>query len=266
MSPSDPFLKYDALMGHRVRISAVGYHGNELGRYQQLDGEERGYDQIGNPSFWALTNTDYILVNTDTLPIAGATRVIGPVMNAAGTNVTLFKLPGEHPFAWVAPVITKYGDNAVLEAARTTNFPVHSIAIFDTSSKVAAELVNKLPEPLAITTTVTTYEAGHIALTLSAPAPTGSALVVSENYYPGWKVKVDGKPATAERADLVLIGVALPEGAKQVELTFDSDMYQRGKNITVLALLIALLAMGGGAVLDRRAMVGGAAEWQRKRW
>ena len=259
MSPSDPFLKYDALMGHRVRISAVGYHGNELGRYQQLNGEERGYDQIGNPSFWALTNTDYILVNTDTLPIAGATRVIGPVMNAAGTNVTLFKLPGEHPFAWVAPVITKYGDNAVIEAARATNFPVRSIAIFDTTSKVPAETVSKLPEPLAITTHVTAYEAGHIALTLSAPAPKGSALVVSENFYPGWKVKVDGKPATAERADLVLIGVALPEGAKQVELTFDSDVYQRGKSITVVALLIALLAMGGGAVLDRRAMVGGAA-------
>jgi hypothetical protein len=252
MSPTDPFLKYDALMSHRVRLSLKGYHGNELGRYQLLDGEASGNDQIGNPTFWALTNTDYILINTDSLPIDGAQRVMGPIPDVAGTSVSLFKLPGEHPFAWVAPVIAKFPDTSVLEATRAPNFPVRSVAIFDTASKVAAEQVTKLPEPLPITTTVTTYEPGHIALTLSAPAPKGSALVVSENYYPGWHATVDGKPATVDRADLVLMGVPLPEGAKQVELTFSSDTYARGKAITLAAIAIALLAMAAGAVLDRR--------------
>ena len=258
LGTGDPFLKYDALMNHRIRQSLIGYHGNELGRYQLLDGEASNYDQLANPSFWSLTNTDYLLTNADSLPVDGATRVAGPVRNVVGTNVSLFKLPGDHPYAWVAPVVAKFPDQSVVEAARAPNFPVRSVAIFDTSSKVPAEQVSKLPEPLAITTNVTSYEPGHVALTLSAPAPKGSALVVSENFYPGWQATVDGKPATVDRADLVLMGVPLPEGARQVELTFASETYARGKAVTLAALFLTLLAMGAGAALDAKRKGAGA--------
>jgi hypothetical protein len=249
-NPYDPFLKRDALMTHRIRLTN-GYHGNDLGRYEQLRSAQSQDDQFFNPTFWALTNTDFLLVNVDTIPIPGVQRLIGPVRDAAGTNVSLFLLPGEHPFAWVAPAIMKYPDSSVLDALHTANFPVRSVALFDASSRVAGVQAMSLPAPLAITTHVDTYEPGHIALTLSAPAPRGAALVVSENFYPGWKATVDGKPVEAERADLVLIGVPLPEGAKQVELTFASEAYAEGKAITIAAVALSLIAviaglLGGG--------------------
>jgi uncharacterized membrane protein YfhO len=103
-----------------------------------------------------------------------------------------------------------------------------------------------------MTTTVTKYEPGHVTLTLSEPAPKGSALVVAENFYPGWRATVDGKPATVERADLVLMGVPLPEGARNVELTFKSDTYETGKLVTIVAILAAIALAAGGAVLARR--------------
>jgi hypothetical protein len=140
----------------------------------------------------------------------------------------------------------KYPDSSVLDALHTTNFPVRSVALFDTSSKVDGVQATSLPAPLAITTHVDKYEPGHIALTLSAPAPKGAALVVSENFYPGWRATVDGKPVNAERADYVLIGVPLPEGAKKVELTFASDTYARGKAITLVALAISVIAVVAG--------------------
>lgn len=248
----DPYLAADGLMVHRIRQSLVGYHGNELGRYQLFSGAPQGYDQVANPAFWALSNSEYLLTNTDQFPIPGLKAEVVKVKNAAGTEVTLFKLPGEHPLAWVAPVMMKFPDAAVLEAVRAPNFPVHSVALFDTSSKVDAVQLSTLPAPLDIKTRVTAYGAGHIALTLSAPAPKGSALVVSENYYPGWRVKIDGKPGNVERADLVLMGIPLPEGAKEVELTFASDSYETGKLVTIAAILLGLLAMVGGALLDRR--------------
>ena len=89
---------------------------------------------------------------------------------------------------------------------------------------------------------------GRISLVISEPAPAGSALVVSENYYPGWVATVDGKPVTVERTNLVLIGVPLPAGAKQVELTFTSPAYERGKTITIVATLLALVAAVAGLV------------------
>ena len=80
----------------------------------------------------------------------------------------------------------------------------------------------------------------------------GAALVVSENYYPGWSATVDGKPVPTGRADFTLIGVVLPAGARQVELTFDSPRYHTGKTITLACLLLSVLAAGVGLVMERR--------------
>jgi uncharacterized membrane protein YfhO len=87
---------------------------------------------------------------------------------------------------------------------------------------------------------------------LSAPAPEGSSLMVSENYYPGWIASADGKPARIGRADLTLIGVELPRGARSVELNFTSPAYQRGKVITWFAIALGLLMLGTGIWRDRR--------------
>jgi len=48
------------------------------------------------------------------------------------------------------------------------------------------------------------------------------------------------------------MGIPLPEGAKSVELTFDSDSYKTGKTVTYVAILLSLLAALGGAVTGRR--------------
>jgi hypothetical protein len=244
MAPNDPNLSGDGLMAHGVRTT-FGYHGNEIGRYQQFA------EQYLNPTMWALLNTEFLLINTDTIPVPGARRIVGPVKDAAGSMVSLFQLPGDHPYAWVAPAMIKYPDSAVQEAFKARDFPVHSVAIFDTSSKVDAPKITTLPAPLASTTHVDLYEPGHIVMTLSAPAPKGSALVASENFYPGWQATVDGKPVAAERADLSLIGVPLPEGAKKVELTFASRTYEEGKTITLVAIGISVLAALAGIFVPK---------------
>lgn len=255
VAPHDPELMGDGLMVHEIR-SAIGYHGNELGRYQQLGKKDEGYSQILNPSFWQLMNIGYLLVNMDSLPIDGATRVVGPFTNAAGTKVSLFKLPGEHPFAWVAPVMAKYPDDVVLQAAAAPNFATYQVAIFDTSAAVNAGTVTSLPPALPITTSTGDYSAGHFTVKLSAPAPAGSALVVSENYYPGWRVKVDGKPASVFRTDYVLMGVPLTAGATTVEFTFDNATYPKGRAVTYAALVLSLLLIAAGWAADRRTAQG----------
>jgi uncharacterized membrane protein YfhO len=76
---------------------------------------------------------------------------------------------------------------------------------------------------------------------------------VSENFYPGWTATVDGKPVPAMRAMYSLIGVPLPTGARSIELRFASASYERGKMVTLVALGLALILLGAGVVLDRRA-------------
>jgi hypothetical protein len=248
----DPMLLGDGLMVHGVR-GVLGYHGNELGRYDVLTGKAEGYRQLGNPNLWQLLNVRYFLTNVSEPPLDGAEKLVGPVKDAAGATVYLYSVPGENPAAWVAPAIVEAPDDVVLATILDPRFPVRSTALFDTSAAVEGRTdLRSPPKPLPITVAFTRYEVGRISLTLNAPAPGGSALVVSENYYPGWRAAVDGKVATVARADYTLIGIPLPKGARQVELTFDSAAYDRGKLITLVALATVSAITIAGLIADRR--------------
>jgi hypothetical protein len=250
-SGRDPFLGGDAYMVHGIRL-VTGYHGNQIGRYDKLYGAERGMANIANPVFWQVANVRWMVYN-DSMPIIpGIERVMGPVLNAAGTPVWLFKVPGDNPAAWVTPAIMKQPDDVVEGALNDPRFPAASVALFAPDAPVEGQSLTTAPAPLAIKAKVPTYDPGHIVVELSEPAPAGSALMVSENYYPGWNATVDGKPAGVHRANLSLMGVPLPAGATKVELTFTSASFERGKLITLVAIGLALLAIGAGVVVQKR--------------
>jgi uncharacterized membrane protein YfhO len=91
-----------------------------------------------------------------------------------------------------------------------------------------------------------------IDLSLDQPSTAGQALVVSENYFPGWHAKVDGKVAAVALMNYNLIGVALPPGARSIQLRFDDAAYEKGKGVTLVALVLAVVLWVAGAVVDRR--------------
>ncbi len=249
----DPFLSGDALMSHGVR-TVLGYHGNQIGRYDRLLDRERDYAQITNPNVWKLLNARYLLTNSPEVGFIPDLKLAdGPVRNASGDSVYLFRLNGDNPYAWVTPVAVKAGDDQVLATILDKRFEINRAALFDTASSVKAVTgLTQLPEPLAISVSVRSYAPGSAKIALSAPAPRGASLIVSENYYPGWRATVDGKPATVGRADFTLIGVELPEGAREIELSFGSAAYETGKLITLAALMLAAAAAVIGAVVERR--------------
>jgi Bacterial membrane protein YfhO len=249
----DAFVRGDALMTHRIR-NVLGYHGNQLNRYNELTGDNRDPQRLFNPNVLQLVNAKYLLTNLEELPfLPNVTKVQGPVRDAAGEDIYLYRFSGDHPYAWIAPVAVKAPDDQVLATVLDARFDVRLAALFDTSANVrASNGVKALPAPLPITTTVSHYEPGNVVIDLSSPAPDSAALVVSENYYPGWNASVDGKPARIGRADYSLIGVELPPGARRVELTFTSSAYQKGKVVTWLAILIGLIALAYGIWRDRR--------------
>ncbi|HUQ47767.1 MAG TPA: hypothetical protein VM053_05910 [Gemmatimonadaceae bacterium] len=250
----DVDLDADGLMIHGVR-GVLGYHGNQLGRYNDLLDKDQSFQQVLNPRMWELLNIRYLLANSAQAAgvFKGAVRVIGPVKNAAGTEVYLYRLPGENPFAWVTPAIVKSDDGAVKETMLHPGFNVRSAALFASDAPVEGPgSLKVLPIPLPMKANVTHYEPGKISITLSDRAPSGSALLVSENYYPGWHARVDGRPARIGRADYVLTGVQLPEGARNVELWFDNATYGRGKLVTLIAVLVSVVLIIAGAVQERK--------------
>ncbi len=241
-------------MVHGVR-SLVGYHGNELGRYETLTGwDVADYPrQVSNPNFRQLTNLQFLYSNSAQAPAEGMTLVAGPARNAAGNMAYLYRFPEANPYAWVTPIAVKAPDESVLATVLDPRFDVRRASLFDTAATVPTQAVpGQLPTPLDVTTKVTRYVPGAIDLTLSAPAPAGASLVVSENYYPGWTATVDGRPAPVGRVDYVLTGVSLPAGARTVALRFTSPRYATGLLVSAAAVALSLVAFGAGLVSQRR--------------
>jgi hypothetical protein len=252
----DPNFHYDGLMVHDIRL-ATGYHGNEIGRYRKLwgdEGSERYTQALLSPAFWRLANVRYLYTNAD-IAQPGLTKLLGPVQSAAGSTVYLYRLAGDNPPAWVAPVMVKAGDEATAGTIVDPRFDPLRAAIIDSSSTVQGQTITALPEPLSIAPKVTRYDPGHIALELSGPAPAGSALVVSENYFPGWNATVDGKTAPTVRTDFNLIGVPLTAGATRVTLDYADPAYPKGKLVTILAATLAIVLMAAGFIMERRRRV-----------
>jgi hypothetical protein len=255
----DPFLgggdgRATGFMIHRIR-SLVGYHGNELGRYRDLTGwnTQEWPGRIANANLRRLTNARYFYTNTPEPPLPGMPRVAGPATNAAGNIVYLYEFAEDNPAAWVVPVAIEAPDENVLATLLDPRFDVRRAALFDTAAAVPVQPVPAtLPPASDVRVHVTRYEPGYIALALDRPAPAGSALIVSETYYPGWVATADGRPAPTGRVQYVLTGVALPVGARSVELRFRSGTYERGKAITLASLLTGALLLIGGAVVSRR--------------
>ncbi|MDB4871107.1 MAG: Protein of unknown function, rane YfhO [Gemmatimonadales bacterium] len=257
-SVPDPFLTGDALMTHRIR-NVCGYHGNQIGRYNDLTGGSScraNPQQLFNPNVLQLTNTKYLLTNIPQIPfLPNFSLAKGPVRNASGDVVYLYRLSGTNPYSWLTPVAVKAPDDQVLATVLNPRFDVTRAALFDTSAKVqTSAAVQTLPAALSVTTSVSHYEPGKVLIDLSAPAPAGASLVVSENYYPGWKATVDGKAAPIGRADFTFIGVELPAGARSVRLDFTSPSYERGKVITWIAILFGFLMLGTGLWRERRVL------------
>lgn len=249
----DPLLTGDALMSHRIR-GVLGYHGNQIGRYNELIGLNGADERLLSPNILRLTNTKFVLTNIEELPFVPGVRMIqGPARTPSGEDTYLYRFAEDHPYSWVTPVAVKASDDQVLATLLDLRFDPRRAALFEESADVAvASAVRALPEPLPIGTSVRRYAPGRVTIDLSSPSPAGASLIVSENFYPGWQARVDGKPARLGRADLTLIGVELPPGSKTVDLEFTSPAYERGKMITLVAIVIALVVLAAGVWRDRR--------------
>jgi hypothetical protein len=246
------------LMVHGIR-SLTGYHGNEIGRYQRLEsagvGPNGQTQALLSPMFWRHENTRFLYTNT---PIADpqVRLLVGPIRNSAGSTVYLYRLPGENPYAWVASAITKASDAEVERAVLDPRFDPLRIAVFDSTAPLAVKPLAALPEPSRITAATPSYGPGRASVVLSAPAPAGSALVVSENYFPGWRASADGRSVPVYRANFNLLGIALPAGATRVDLTYHDPGVDTGTLITALALILAALAVGAGILQERKRRLG----------
>lgn len=103
-------------------------------------------------------------------------------------------------------------------------------AFFETNGKVQDADISYLK-----------YSPQHSILSINAPG--NGVLVVSDQYYPGWKALVDGKEEEIFPRYEVFRGVGLSAGAHTVEFIYDPESFKIGAKISfaTAALLVALV-------------------------
>lgn len=79
------------------------------------------------------------------------------------------------------------------------------------------------------------------AVSVESDSSSDSFLVLSDLYYPGWKVTVDGKPQEVVRTNYVLRGVSLSQGRHSIAFRYEPMYLYIGCAIS----LLGLLAFGG---------------------
>jgi Bacterial membrane protein YfhO len=107
------------------------------------------------------------------------------------------------------------------------------------------------------------YGAQRVVIEARASRP--SELVLSDTYYPGWQVTVNGRPTRLDRVDFMFRGVPVPAGTDRIVFTYDPSSFRIGWTISLGAVVVLVAAVALGLsrrrriVRSRRASGGGDA-------
>lgn len=118
--------------------------------------------------------------------------------------------------------------------------------------------------PLAFTGAPGDGHAGRVAfarnepehLVLDVDAPARGFLFLSDQYFPGWRATVDGKPADVVRANYAFRVVEVPQGRSVVEMRYSPPSVWIGAAVSALTLLAVALVLWRTRSRDRRDGVG----------
>ena len=97
--------------------------------------------------------------------------------------------------------------------------------------------------------TVSRQSPGNLNIDMSQ-VDDGGRLVVSQVHYPGWQASVDGRDVAVEPYNGVLQAIAVPAGAREVELTFRPERWTLWVLIAIAGAVIwcgaAIFTLAGG--------------------
>ncbi len=72
-----------------------------------------------------------------------------------------------------------------------------------------------------------------------------SLLILTDNYYPGWKAKVNGKEVEVLRADYTFRAISVPKGKNKIEFYYIPDSFKWGIILAFISIVsIGFLTMG----------------------
>jgi hypothetical protein len=229
--PSAPYqLNHFAFYGLE---ELAGHHGNELGRYRDMTQIERLAAQ--DFRFLRMLNVRY-LVSGALLQAPGVREVF------RGQRSLVYELEGYHPRAMLVPKLEVVEDSLALGRMLDPSFdPRAQVLISEGAAPYSGDDANGR---------VRWGERGLNEYTLEVESDAPALLLLSDNFYPSWRARVDGEPVSLLRADYTMRAVEVPAGSHTVVLEYSSPLFKAAvwttfiSLLAVISLIVAPLVLG----------------------
>lgn len=208
------------------KSSVGGYHAVKLRRYDDLINYYFSKsDTVKTPKILNMLNAKYM--------IFGDTQ-----------NPEVVHNPFTNGNAWLVSEI---------EEAKNANEEIEKIGVVDTKKVAVIGKEDgayfkdkKMAKDTLASIQLVKYEPNHLSFTSKSATP--QLAVFSEIYYPhGWKMFIDRKEVPYIKANYLLRAVHVPAGNHTIEMTFQPEVIEKGKMISMSFLgLFIVLSIGGG--------------------
>lgn len=155
-----------------------------------------------------------------------------------GEGVRIYENHTVMPRVFFAPaweVVPTAAD--ALARMKQPDFDLHKQVVVQSRPKL---LQNVAPADSQELLKISHYNNNYVAINTATKAK--HLLVLSDTYYPGWVVTINGQPAELLVVDYLLRGVVVPEGEHLIEFTFRPKSLQRGVIISLITLVVSLIA------------------------
>jgi hypothetical protein len=235
----------DYLIEHRIR-SVLGYHGNQMHRYDELLGGHNVYNQLGNPALWRLLSVRYILTNRP-IDVPGLIPIASAAPTWLGDTAWVWRVPDPAPWAQIAPLAIRASDEDVQKAVLSPGFdPSRIVLVAPDASFGTSTLPQQMPSPITPAPRIRVTEGAPGVYTLAVDGlKSDGVLFVSENWFPTWTASVNGRPAPVARANATFLAVPVPANTTSVVLTLDAIGDRRGRYASLGGLLLLMLMAVG---------------------
>jgi hypothetical protein len=182
------------------------------------------------PRVLGLLGVRYLLLTPQTLGSIPGLRVV-----YRGRDGKVFENRFAAPRAFVATTTR-------VAASEEEEYAIVSDASFDprVTTVVRADEVGMQPFAGSNTGSATVVREDNSSVHLQATLAQPGVVVLTEAWAPGWSVEVDGRPAQALQANVVLRGVAVPAGTHRISWRYRVPGLRAGAALSGLGLLIVL--------------------------
>jgi hypothetical protein len=135
------------------------------------------------------------------------------------------------PRAWLVPEVVSAKSREILNSIKSSKLP--DGRYFNPSQiALVKDDLNFKVQNVDTTATAKVVNLSDRIVEVKTKSLSSSFLVLSDIYYPGWKVTVDGMPTHLFQADYVLRGVQLPAGNHTVRFEFKPITFAIGAGIS----------------------------------